>query len=480
MGHDMKSVNKTIKKVRDMISRYDMITPGDRVVVAVSGGPDSICLLSILHELKDDLRLALVVAHFDHGLRPAEDEHETGFVESMAVSLELPFETKRADQCLRQGSASFEEMARQARYQYLEGVKEKFFAQKIAVGHNLNDQAETVLMRLLRGSGPTGLAGIPPYREEKIIRPLIEISRKEIESYLDEKGLKYVTDSSNFEPRYLRNRIRMELIPLLKRYQPNIVELLGKTAEIMRSDEAWLEAEARQWVKKKSETGERGEIQIPLIVFLKLPSALRSRVIRHLLRIGGGSLHRVSSRHIQAINNLAEGEKSQARVVLPNRLIVKKTYDRLIFSVANERKSEGYCYVLNGPGTFHLEVLGSTISLQEMKKRSVSSKEISPKTALLNADNLTYPLRIRNSRPGDKFVPLGMKGHKKLKDFFIDLKISSEDRQKIPILTCQDMPIWVCGLRIDDRFKVTPDTLNILKVTLTGHWNPVAGVRPLA
>jgi tRNA(Ile)-lysidine synthase len=475
----MKSVNKTIKKIRDMISRYDMITPGDRVVVAVSGGPDSICLLSILHELKDDLGLELVVAHFDHGLRLAEDEHETRFVESMAVSLELPFETKRADQCLRQGSASFEETARHARYQYLEGVKEKFSAQKIAVGHNLNDQAETVLMRLLRGSGPAGLAGIPPYREEKIIRPLIEISRKEIESYLDEKGLKYVTDSSNFEPRYLRNRIRMELIPLLKRYQPNIVELLGKTAEIMRRDEAWLEAEARQWVTERSETGERGEIQIPLIVFLKLPSALRSRVVRHLLRIGGGSLHRISSRHIQAINNLAEGEKSQARVVLPNRLIVRKIYDRLIFSVANERKSEGYCYVLAGPGTFHLEVLASTISLQEMKKRSVSSKEISPEIALLNADNLTYPLRIRNSRPGDKFVPLGMKGHKKLKDFFIDLKISSEDRQRIPILTCQDMPIWVCGLRIDDRFKVTPDTLNILKVTLTGHWNPVAGVRPL-
>ena len=464
----MKSVNKIINKVRSLVSRYDMISPDDRVVVAVSGGPDSICLLDILHELKDVFGIELIVAHFDHGLRPGEDEEESRFVESVAMSLNLPFETKRADQGLRQKGASSEERARHARYLFLKGVKEKFSAQKIAVGHNLNDQAETVLMRLLRGSGPSGLAGIPPCREEIIIRPLIKLTRREIESYLDEKGLKYVTDSSNFEFRYLRNRIRFELIPLLKKYQPSIVEHLGQMAEIMRDDETWLEAKAGEWVKEMSGPGEIGEVQIPRIPFLKLANALRSRVIRCLLRKSGGTLRRISSRHVAAINKMAEGERPQARIILPNALTVRKVYDRLIFSAANDRKSIEFCYVLDGPGTFHLEILGSTLSLEEMKGRAQSGKAISPKTALLDADRLTYPLMIRNLRPGDKFVPLGMKGHKKLKDFYIDLKIPSEDRRRIPILTYQDTPIWVCGLRIDDRFKVTADTKNVLKVTIAG------------
>ncbi len=461
----MGSINDTIKKVRHTIIKYNMIRDGDRVVVAVSGGPDSVCLLDILRELENELGVELVVAHFDHGLRPGEDEAENRFVESLAADLTLPFETKKADPGMGQGGASLEERARHARYQFLEEVKEKFSAQKIAIGHNLNDQAETVLMRFLRGSGPSGLAGIPPCREEKIIRPLIETTRGEIESYLELKGLTHMTDSSNLQACYLRNKIRLELLPRLREYQPRIVELLGRTADIMRNDETWLAAKAEEWAKRSAETRGDGEIRIPLSSFIILPEALKNRVIRYALKMTGGSLRRVSLRHIEAINQMAMGEKPQALLNLPNGIIAKKVYDRLVFTGTKDTQFESFCYLLDGPGKFDLTALGRTIFLTEVEKAELSDMGASRWCAFLNADHLRYPLMIRNARPGDKFIPFGMSGHKKLKDFFMDLKAPSEARAQTPILFCRDIPIWVCGFRIDDRFKILPDTKKILKVT---------------
>jgi tRNA(Ile)-lysidine synthase len=466
---DVGSINGTIKKVRHTIIKYNMIRDGDRVVVAVSGGPDSVCLLDILQELKDELGIELVVAHFDHGLRPGEDEAETRFVEYLTAALNLPFETKKAGPGMGQRGASLEERSRHTRYQFLEEVKEKFFSQKIAIGHNLNDQAETVLIRLLRGSGPSGLAGIPPCREEKIIRPLIEITRGEIKSYLELKGLTHMTDSSNLQACYLRNKIRLELLPHLREYQPRIVELLGRTADIMRNDESWLAAMAEEWGERSAETRGDGEIRIPLSSFIMLPEALKNRVIRYAIKKTGGSLRRVSLRHIEAINQIAMGGKPQTLVNLPNGIIAKKVYDRLVFTGTKDTRSEDFFYLLDRPGTFDLTVLKRTILLAEMEKAALSEIGTSRSCAYLNADRLTYPLTIRNVRPGDKFVPFGMSGHKKLKDFFMDLKVPSEARAQTPILFCRDIPIWVCGFRIDDRFKILPDTKKILKVTFDAY-----------
>ncbi len=467
LGNKQNSMTKTIKKVKSTISRYSMIMHGDRVVVAVSGGPDSVCLLDMLHELKDDFGIELVAAHFDHGLRPGEDEAETRFVESLALSLNLPFETNKAGPHIKAGRGSLEERARGARYHFLEEVKGRFSAQKIAVGHNLNDQAETVLMRLLRGSGPSGLSGIPPCRDNKIIRPLIEISRNEILHYLGQRRLKYVTDSSNLETRYLRNRIRLELLPQLKKYQPRIIELLAQTSEIMRRDNGWLEVVAEEWVKEMAEITTDRQVLIPLSSFKELSGALRYRVIRYALGMTGENLRRVSLRHIEAISLLATGRKPQGRISLPNMLTAKRMYDKLIFARVRvkDRKFKGFCYSMDGPGTFHLKALKNTISLEETGKMSLPDMNNSPWTAFLNADHITYPLMIRSFRPGDKFVPLGMSGHKKLKDFFIDLKVPAEERACTPILTHKDMILWVCGFRIDDRIKVTPDTKKVLRVT---------------
>ena len=454
-----------IRKIRHTISKYSMLRQGDCVVVAVSGGPDSVCLLDSLNELRDELGIQLIVAHFDHGLRSGEDDEETRFVQSMARSLDLPFETKKAGRRVSEAGSSLEEWARNARYRFLEDVKDRLSAQKIALGHNLNDQAETVLMRMLRGSGPSGLSGIPPLRDGKIIRPLIELTRGEIESYLEQKGLCFVTDSSNLETRHLRNRIRLELLPLLREYQPQIVELLGQTAGIMREDEDYLEERAEQWVKEMTVTRASDEVTIPLSSFTKLPEALRNRVIRSVLKRIGGSLRRVSMRHIEAINSVASGKKPQSLLNLPHRVIARRAYDTLVFKVFEKTGSDDFCYFLTCPATFHVDAVGSTVSLMEIENRELPDMGMSPWIAFLNADLITYPLMIRNFRPGDRFVPFGMRGHKKLKDFFMDLKISSQVRTQIPILVQGNTPIWVCGLRIDDRFKVIPSAKKILRVT---------------
>ncbi len=459
-------MDETLKKVRNTISRYQMISFGDRIVVGVSGGPDSVCLLDILNNLRNDLGIELVAAHFDHGFRPDEDGNETLFVKSLAMSLGLPFETQKAGSNM-EGTGSLEEAARYARYCFFDEVKDKSSALKIATGHTLNDQAETVLMRLLRGSGASGLAGIPPVRDGRIIRPLINLTRDEVISYTESRGLKYVTDSSNYETHFLRNRIRLEVLPQLKEIQPQVIELMGQTAEIMKRDDEWMEAEATAWVEKSAEISKKFRVRIPLSLFKQLPEALKFRIIRHALKISGGTLRRVTLQHIEDVISLVIGEKPQAQIHMPNGLVVARSYDKLVFDVREEEEFSEYSYAMDGPGAFYLDAQGYTISIREIEKTEIPDMSSSPWTAYFDADQITYPLEIRNFRPGDRFIPFGMSGHKKLKDFFIELKIPSQDRSRIPILTYNEKPIWVCGIRIDDRYKVTDETKNVLRVTIS-------------
>ena len=458
---------QTLTKVRETISRFKMILRNDRVIVAVSGGADSICLLHLLHALRDFFSIHLVVAHYEHGLRPMEDPAETDFVQQFAASLGLPFESEKGFLSIGRG-ASIEERARNARYDFLERMREKHKAQRIALGHTLNDQAETLLMRLLRGSGPAGLGSIPPVRNSTIIRPLIETERRETEAYLDSQGLAWKTDSSNLQPAYLRNRIRLELIPLLENYQPRLVKLLGQTTAILRDENACLEKIADAWLTSKVEMKPEGSFRISIPFLLELPIALRRRVTRQLIGKVKKDLRRISSDHIESAEKLMRGEKPQGSLSLPNSVKIKRAYDHLIFSAepGTGRKLDSFFYNLDGPGEHQLEEIGLLISLFEMPNSKGLPLEGSPWTAFLDAEKVHYPLTVRSFRPGDRFVPLGMTGHKKLKDFFVDLKIPRDQRYSTPILCCDDIPVWVCGFRIDDRFKIRPQTKRVMKITL--------------
>ena len=443
-----------------------MLDYGDRILVAVSGGADSVVLLDVLNRLKDAFSLKLVVAHFDHGLRPRDDEDETRFVATLADAMDLPFVTEKALTPPGGNGMSLEEAARDLRYEFLYGAKAAHGAQKIALGHTLDDQAETVLMRLLRGSGIRGLSGIPPVRHPDIVRPLIEVTRREIEGYLAHRNLKHITDPSNLEKRHLRNRIRLELLPQLKTYQPGIVRILGQTAEIMRNETRWMAREAMEWIEGAVTVSETGDQSLPLEAFAKLAPALQSRVIRRIISRLQGGLRRIHLRHIDAVKGLTRG-LPQKRLNLPNGVRVIRTYDILLFTQQSEEKYKGFHVMLEGPGVFSIDAVPCTVTIEELKTKTIPEiKDMSPWIAHLDGDRVTYPLVMRCFAPGDRFVPLGMTGHKKLKDFFVDQKIPTHLRKRIPLLCRGEDLVWVCGLRLDERFKVRPETKKIVRISL--------------
>jgi tRNA(Ile)-lysidine synthase len=462
----MNSDSEILGNIQRTITEHRMIRRGDGVVVGLSGGPDSVCLLHVLHRFRALLGIRLVAAHFDHGLRPGEDENETRFAVDLARALNLPVDVGRWAHARSSAKGAIEERARNARHRFLEAVRRKFDCRRIALGHTLDDQAETVLMRLLRGSGPAGLSGIPPCREDGLIRPLIALRRRDVEAYLGLNRLPSVTDSSNFERRFFRNRIRLDLIPLLKQYQPRIVERLAQTARIMADDEDCLAEAAGEWLAAAAETGQHGGIQIPVSVLNRLHGAIRGRVIRLALQRVAGTLRRLDAGHVAAVKRLAEARKPQARLDLPNRVTVTRTYDHLVIAPLSAAGPIDFSYTIDRPGTWPLEAVGRTITLAFEDPLIRTQNDRTHWTARLSGDRLAFPLTVRNARPGDRFVPLGMTGRKKVKDFFIDLKLPIPERRRVPILLHGDDIIWICGLRIDDRFKVTPETQRVLRVTL--------------
>ncbi len=450
------------KLVLSTIREHEMISRGDRVVVAVSGGPDSVCLLEILFRLREFLEVSLIVAHLDHGLRPGEDERETEFVETLARRLGLPCACGKAAQLRNAHGTSLEERARKIRYRFLERVVEEHHAQRVALGHNMNDQAETVFMNILRGTGPAGLSGIPPIRENRYIRPLIHTTREGVLVYLREKGLHYMMDSSNLEKKYLRNRIRLELMPGLLTYQPRLIERLHDLAFLSREENRYMEQESEKCLQKMIIRSSGQAFDMSLDAFIGLPSPLRYRVIRGAIKRAKGNLKRVNLGHIRAIMELVKNRKPQAGINLPDHVVVKKIYDKLRFSSAEPMCTADFSYSIEAAGSVYLEELNMTITCEEISRDVFMRHPRSDWNCFLDLEALRWPLMVRNFRAGDRFMPLGLGGFKKLKEVFIDKKIPHEERRRIPILESGGDIVWVCGFRIDHRYRVRGDTGRIL------------------
>ncbi len=450
------------KKALETIRKYRMVTEGEKIIVAVSGGPDSVCLLNVLYRLKEILKITIVVAHLNHGLRPKEDGIETEFVSKIAEGLNCPFFIDKAHNLAGSTGASIEERAREARYEFLERVLREYDGQKVALGHNMNDQAETMLINLLRGAGPKGLSGIAPVRDNRFIRPLIYITGQEIHNYLEEKGIFFVTDSSNLDRRYLRNRIRLDLLPQLLRYQPRLFQHLSESASLLRQQSKFIEEEAQRCLHQATLDAGDHFLEISFSALDDLDSCIKNEIIRQAIKKLKGNLRRINNQHIKSILDLARKKRPQMQIHLPEALVAKKRYDRLVFTM-KPIEAKDFSYYINGPGCIVIPEIGNTLNLEEIPNRIASFSSIPPEHAYLDLEDIHWPLRIRNFRHGDRYMPLGLGGFKKVKNAFIDKKIPLEERKRIPVLAHDDHIIWVWGIGIDERCKIKPDTKRILR-----------------
>lgn len=449
-------------KVKKIIERYNMFSPGDRVLVGVSGGPDSVCLLHILNRCRKEMALSLHIVHINHGIRKRESKREEKFVSHLASRMSLPITVKSLDvpSYARKKRLTIEEAARDMRYSAFEQLAGKLNAKKIALGHTASDQVETVLMHLLRGSGPQGLSGIPPVRKlgsTAIVRPLIEVNREEILNYLKKNNLTFCLDSSNRKTEYFRNKVRLKLLPLLrKNYNENIDGALLRLSEILKEENAYWERVVER-VLGKIVSWEAEKILIDFKKFLRYNVIVQRRV---LYRLFGGI---VSLSQIEAIRNLAQKSSQGKRIYLGKRFSVRKEGNFLIFSSSPERRFKKFNYPLRVPGKNEIEGLNLTLNTRIVDFYPVSEKETN--TAYFDIDKINFKkLLLRNRREGDRFRPFGLRGTKKLSDFFIDRKIPRRLRDRVPLLVEGEDILWVVGIRRADKARITEDTKKILEV----------------
>mgnify|MGYP002331987005 CR=1 FL=1 len=457
--------------VREAIKRHEMVRPGDKVLVGVSGGPDSVALLHALYVLRGELEIALHVAHLNHMFRGREAEEDVRYVKNLAGRLGLPVTVREVDvpRLLKEKGGSPQEVAREVRYQFYREVASQVGANRVAVGQNMNDQAETLLMRLIRGTGLDGLAGIPVFRDGFVIRPLLGATREVIEEYCRAQGLEPREDTSNLKPVYTRNKIRHELLPLLeKEYNPCVVETLAKTADLLAHDREYLESQAEKAYRKLKFSLPQGYTALKIRDLLDLPLGLRRRVVRLAVAAVAGGAGEPGYGHVEEILSLTGRGKTGKKTRCPGNIWVVREAEHLVFG-SQEPEGHGPGLVetrLVIPGETRVEGLGLVFRTRVIDADAAREKldEVVDNEAYLDYNKLELPLLVRSRRPGDVFWPLGARGRKKLKDFFIDCKIPRREKEKVVILASARDIIWVVGYRIDERFKVSEDTKKVLAI----------------
>jgi len=459
-------------KVRKTIRAFRMLEPGERVLVGVSGGADSVALLAALHRLGPSLGVTLSAAHFNHGTRAAESDRDESFVRRLCEASGIALLTGSMGTEKRGAGLSVEDFLRRKRYAFFESARRQAGADRIALGHHRGDQAETVLMHIIRGSGVSGLAGIPPVRDGgRIIRPLIDCSPGEIIEYCRQEGLSFVTDSSNADERFLRNRIRRVLLPdLEKRFNPAIVDSLCRLADVVRQEDDCMREEAR--LALGALAPDPAAPVIPIGKLDALHPALKRRVIREIVRGLAGPDRAVGLDHVRAVLDLAAGGDPGASLDLPGGILVRRVYGNLEFKGGGRRgghAQEGtalsFCQAVSIPGTVGIETLGLRVRFRELRRRPLRP-ETTPRTAYLDLERIDGPLVLRSPRPGDRIQPLGMKGTRKLSRLLIDEKVPRDRRNRLPVLADGVSVLWVPGLRLSERARVTGGTRRVLKAEI--------------
>jgi tRNA(Ile)-lysidine synthase len=464
--------------VLQTIVDYQLLAAGDHVLVGVSGGPDSMVLLHLLDHLAPALKIKLGVAHLNHCLRGAHADRDAQTVRRAASRLGIPCHVGKAHVArVKRGlNLSLEDAARRVRYAFFLKIMQAAGYNKLALGHHLNDNAEQMLMVLLRGAGPKGLSGIAPIRQNRFIRPLIRVRRSQIEAYAKTKGIFYVTDASNQDPRFLRNRIRHHLLPLLAcAYNPRIEDQLSQLADVMRMEDEWIDNLITPLYANAIVDQKEGRLALSIGALQHMHPALVRRLLRRALLEAGGSLRRIGFAHIQSVQRLIMKGLDGKSVHLPRGIRVRRNADQLEMSLAKNYRRRGNRPNADRPPaartvirrpfpcTVEVEALGIGMRFVACRPDELPRwPEVGPNQAFFDLERLSLPLILRSTLPGDRFTPLGCGGSQKVKKYFIDHHIRREDRAMMPILADQRQIIWLVGQRIDDRPKVTPATTTVL------------------
>jgi tRNA(Ile)-lysidine synthase len=449
-----------MRQAAKTIRTHGLLTQRDAVLIGFSGGPDSTCLLHLLDSLKGQYTLTLYALYVNHNLRPDEVPAEIEFCRRTCSDLGIEFMLRSVDVASysRERRMNRQEAARELRYQALRDAAAEIGANKIALAHNADDQAETLFMRIARGSGPAGLAGIP-VRRQNIIRPLLETGRDEIEGFLALKDIVPVTDSSNLKADYFRNMVRMTIMPALKRANPNLVHSLTHTMAVLQEEERYFGIQVTKTLMKliSRKTGKR--IELFLAPMESMDTVILRRVLRRAISETEG-LREIGFGHVEDIVSLIREGRAGNRLMLPNGVRVIREYALLVLT--SEEPVRIAEYELAVPG--ETVIAGARVVISAAVGQDPSQTGDGKTSVLLDADTMKIPLTVRPRRPGDHFYPMGFGKKKKLQDFFTDLKVPRDERDSIPLVVSGDDIVWVAGYRADDRYKVRETTKKFVRL----------------
>ncbi len=459
-----------LEKVEKTIERYGMLSAGQRVGVAVSGGVDSMVLLYILTELARRWGIELIVCHLNHNLRGEESLRDAHFVKKVAERLRLEFVSRTLQQGAKPRGVSTQSWARGERLGFFRETVEKYALHRIALGHNMDDNAETILMRLIRGASLEGLKGIEPVRGP-FIRPLIEVRREEIEEYARGHSIEYVEDSTNRSTGYIRNRIRLELLPYLKaHYNPSIVKTLSRISGLLRRDAHYMEGQATELFERLATIKKEG-VHLRREDLLCVDEALLARLFMKAVEALGHRRDLMETPQVEEFLWVLRAERPNLTVSLGGGLCLKRVYDELVVSTSRPSGMPApEETMLKVPGVTSLEGAGYLLKTAVVARPERLNE--GRNVAYLDYEHLSGHLVVRTFRPGDRIQPLGMDGTKKLKDLFIDEKVPLEERRRIPIVVADGRIVWVVGMRQSEEFRVRDDTRKVLRIELLREDRP--------
>lgn len=454
------------EKVLGTINKYNLIEDGDKIVLGLSGGPDSVCLLHILYRLKEKMNIEVYAAHLNHQIRGLEAQKDALYISQICEDLGITSFVKAInvpEYCKEQG-VSLEEGARTLRYEMFEEIKQKTKSNKIAIGHNRNDQAETVLMRIMRGTGLQGLRGIEYIRDNEIIRPILDIERSEIEAYCEKYELNPRIDKTNLESIYTRNKIRLELIPYMKdNFNPNVIESIVRMTNSLKSDSDYIDLEAEKSFKEVS-TLKEDSVEISLPKYSNLHNAIKVRILRSAIKHIIGDTNFVDQKHIEDIIELECESKLNKMLNLPRGIFAYRRKNIIILTTKEIVSEEiDFCYNIPSNGFIKIKELNLVLETQKMSIDRYKSIKLDKTSKGFDFDKIKGGIVVRSRKQGDKIKLAG--GSKKVKDLFIDLKIPREDRCKVPVITDDEGILCVGDYKTSENYKIDSETKEVLKIS---------------